>query len=79
MRNTGAGTEVALYKQHSRADPRQAPLDAVEQTTLWDAQRSQPSDHRQAIGRGNKTCIMYPHKIKNHLGLGDGSAEHKQT
>lgn len=34
MRNTGAETEGALYKQHRRADPRQAPLDAVELTTL---------------------------------------------
>lgn len=79
MRDTGAETEGALYKQHRRADPRQAPLDAVELTTLWDAQCSQPSDPWQAIGRGKQMCIMYPHKIINLLGLGDGSAEHQQT
>lgn len=34
MRDTGAETEAALYKQHRRADPRLAPLDAVESPTL---------------------------------------------
>lgn len=79
MKDTGAETEGALYKQHRRADPRQTPLDAVEPTTLWDAERSQPSDLWQAIGRGKQTCIMYLHKIINHLGLGDGRTEHQQT
>lgn len=59
MKDTGAGMEAALYKQHHRADTRPATSQAVEMTTHLHAIRCKPLDLRQALGGGNLRTIFH--------------------
>lgn len=68
--------EVAVYKQHHRADPRQATSQAVELTTPWHALRCKPSDHWQALGGGKE---KYPQTLAHNTDINKTRGRENRT